>query len=142
MVQAREVLKQIVSDVEQFIDPVAVAAKDVGGDAMKLLLLSQLHSPPDYRGMSEFNIGVEKKNVVALCPGRSQVAAHGRHSPANYAYVQTIAKAEHNLWRTVARVGISHQHFRTRHLRVVLLRQRSQQTRNQRGLVLGWNHDR
>jgi len=92
--------------------------------------------------MREFDVGIEEENVSAVRLGRAQVASDRRHAAADHAHVQAVAEAENDLWSTIGGIGISHQHSRTRHLRVVLIRQRSQQARNQLRLVLGWNHDR
>ncbi len=122
-VDAREVLEEIVARVKQFVDPITVAAQDIRGNAMKLLALGQLNGAAKYRRMSQFDVSVEKENVVALRPGRAQISANGGHSPPDYADVQTVAKAKGNLRRAIGRISVGHQHFRTRHLRVVLIRQ-------------------
>jgi len=123
MVEAGEVLEEIVARIKQFVDPITVAAQDVRGNAMKLLALGQFNGAAKYRRMSQFDVSVEKENIVALRAGRAKIAAHRGHSAADYADVQTVAKAKGNLRRAVGRVSVGHQHFRTRHLRVVLIRQ-------------------
>src|ERR1039458_1173849 len=142
MMEAREVLEEIVSGVKQLVDPVAVAAKDIRGDTMKLLALGQFDGAAHDRGMCQFDVGIKKENVDALGLGCSQIAADGGHSATDHADVQAVAEAENNIGSSAGGVGVSDQHSRTRHLRVVLIHQRSQQTRNQLRLVLGWNHDR
>ena len=109
---------------------------------MKMLALRQFDGATHRGRMSHLDIGIEKQNVGALGLSGTKVAADRGHSAADDAHVQAVAETQHNFRSTVGRVGISHQHSRTRHLRVVLLGQRSQQTRNQFRLVLGRNHDR
>src|SRR5712691_13199284 len=52
MVEAGEVLKQIVAHVEELVDPVAITAKDVGGDTMKPLALGQFDGAANHGSMS------------------------------------------------------------------------------------------
>jgi len=141
MMKAREVLEDIVASVKQLVDETTAAAENVRCDAVKLLALSQLDGTAHDRRMREFDISVEKENVGALGLKRAQVAADRGHASADHTDVQAIAEAENDFGSAVGGVGISDQHSRTRHLRVVLIRQRSQQVRNQLRLVLGWNHD-
>ena len=142
VMEKREILKQIVRCVKHLVDPAAIAAKDIRGHAMKLLTLRQLHGAANYGRMSQFDIGIEKKNVVAFGLGRAKVAPDGRHAAPDDVDIQAVAEPHHNFGSAIRRVCISYQHSRTRHLRVVLIHQRSQQARNQLRLVLGWNHDR
>lgn len=142
MMEAREILEEIVAGIEQLVDPATAAAEDVCSDAMKLLALGEVDSAAHQGRMREVDVGIEEENVGALGLGRAEVAANRGHSAADHAYVQAVAKAENNFGSAVSGVRVSDQHSRTRHLRVVLLRQRSQQIRNQLRLVLGWNHDR
>src|ERR1700677_211642 len=141
MVQSRCILEEIVAHVEQLVDPVAVAAQDVRGHAVQLLPLRPFHRAPHHRGMRQFDVCIEKQNVGALRLRRSQVAPNRRHPAPDHTHIQPVAKTQNNFARAVGRVGVSDQHSRTRHLRVILIHQRSQQTRNQIGLVLGRNHD-
>src|SRR6202049_3222940 len=92
--------------------------------------------------MCQFDIGIQKEHIRSIGEGCTVIAAVGWHSATNNSDFQTAAETKDDVGSTVSRVGVSDQHLRTRHLRVVLLRQRSQQTRNQFRLVLGWNHYR
>src|ERR1039458_2836614 len=97
MMEAREVLEEIVSGVKQLVDPVAVAAKDIRGDTMKLLALGQFDGAAHDRGMCQFDVGIKKENVDALGLGCSQIAADGGHSATDHADVQAVAEAENNI---------------------------------------------
>ena len=101
MVQARQVLKEVEARVEQFVNPVTIAAKDVGRHTMKLFALSQFDGASKHRRMREFDIGIEKQNVSALGVGCSQIAPDRGHSAGDYADVQPIAEAKHNFARAV-----------------------------------------
>src|SRR5271169_2422540 len=93
MMQAGEILEQIVACVEQLVDPTAFVAKDVRSDTMKLLALGQFYGAANQGRVCQFNVGIEKENVGAVGMGGAQVAADGRHSATNHAYVEPIAKA-------------------------------------------------
>ena len=142
MMEAREILEEIIACVEKLVDPTASQAQDVCGDALKPLALGEFDGTANDGRVREFNVGIEKENVGAVGMGGAQVAADGGHSAADHADVQAVAETENNFWSAVCRTGISDQYSGTRHLRVVLIRQRDQQTGNQLRLVLGWNHDR
>src|ERR1700758_213219 len=58
-VQVRQILKQIVADVEQLVDPASAFAHDVGGQAMQLPLLRFFHATTNERRVGQFNIGIE-----------------------------------------------------------------------------------
>src|SRR5260370_1344395 len=131
MVEAGEVLKQIVAHVEELVDPVAIAAKDVGGDTMKPLALGQFDGAANHGSMSQFDVGIEKENVIALGLSRTQVAADGGHSAADDADVQPVAVPQRNFPSPVRRIGLCYQHSRTRHLLVSLFRQLRQLSTNQ-----------
>src|SRR5271165_1285432 len=96
MVQARKVLKEIVARIKQFVDPVAVAANNVRSHTMKMFSLRELNRAAHHRRMPQFDVGIEKKNVVALRLCCAQVAADRRHSAANHAHVQAVAETENN----------------------------------------------
>jgi hypothetical protein len=95
-VQVRQVLKEIVARVKQLVDPAPVAAQDVGGHAMQLLALRQFHAAANHRGMRQFDVGIEKQNVIAVGLGCAQVAAHRGHSAADHADVQAVAETEND----------------------------------------------
>ncbi len=97
MMETRQVLEEIVAGVKQLVDPVAIAAQDVGGDTVKLLTLGEFDGAAHDGRMRQFDIGVEKENVGALGMGSTQVAADGGHSAADHADVQAIAEGENNL---------------------------------------------
>src|SRR5579863_9574927 len=44
MMQAREILEQIVARIEELVDPTAPLAQDVCGDTVQLLALGEFHS--------------------------------------------------------------------------------------------------
>src|SRR5580658_733946 len=97
MVNARKILKEIVARVKHLVDPVPFAAKDIRSDAVKLLALGGFDGAAYHGGVRQFDIGIEKENVIALGLGRAQVAADRGHSAANHADVQAVAKSENNL---------------------------------------------
>jgi hypothetical protein len=101
MMEAREILKEIVACVKELVEPSAALAQNVRGHAMQLLALSQFHGATNNRRMREFDIGIEKKNVSAVGVSCAQVAADGRHSAADYADVEAVAEAENDFGRAV-----------------------------------------
>jgi hypothetical protein len=96
MVQARQILEEVVARVKEFVDPVAALAENVGGHTMKLLALSQFNRTAYDGGMRQLDIGVEEEYVVTLSLRRAQVAANRRHAAADYLDVQAIAKTHHD----------------------------------------------
>src|SRR5580704_3294887 len=113
MMEAREVLEEIVAGVKQFVDPVAIAAKNVRGHAMKMLALRRFDGTADHRGMRQFDIGIEKEHIGAFGVGGTEIASDGGHSAPDHADIQAVSKTEDDLRSAVGGVGISDQHSRT-----------------------------
>jgi len=76
MMEAREILKSIVAQVEQLVDPAAVSAKNVRCYTMKLFTLRQFHGAANHGRVCKFDIGIEKENINALGLSRAQVASY------------------------------------------------------------------
>ena len=68
---------------------------------MKLLALRQFHGTANHRKMRQFDVGIEKQNVIALGLGRSQIAADRGHSAADHADVQSITESENYAGSTI-----------------------------------------
>ena len=69
---------------------------------------SWLKHRQEIREMREFDIGIEKQNVVAFSLSCSEIAADRGHSAANNAHPQPIAEAQDNFASTIRRVGVSY----------------------------------
>jgi hypothetical protein len=75
LMQAGQVLKEIVAEINPFIEPVALAANDIRGNAMQVFLLRQFDSSADQGIRRGFDIGVDEEYVVSVGQSRSGVAA-------------------------------------------------------------------
>lgn len=101
MMKSREVLEEIVTGVEELVDPTAALAEDVGGDAMKLLTLGEFDGAAHDGRMSQFDVGIEKENIGAVGMSCAEIPADRRHSAADHADVKAVAKTEHNFGSAV-----------------------------------------
>jgi hypothetical protein len=108
MVQAREILEEIVAHINQLVDPTAIAANNICSHTVQLLALGQLHGVANHRGMRQLDIGVEEENISTVGLGRTQIPADGRHPTPDEAYVQPVGEAENNFASAIGRIGVSY----------------------------------
>jgi len=139
--QPGQMLEEVVAEINSFIEPVAFTADDVRRNTMEMLILCEFNGAPDQRIRSWLDIGIDEEDVLGVSERSAGIAAGRRQASGNHGDLQAITKLHHDLGSAVSRAGISYQYFRIRHLRVILIRQRIQQARNQFRLVLRWNHD-
>jgi len=75
LMQTGKVLKQVVAEVDGFINPVALTADNVGGNAMEIFTLGQFHGPPDERVRAGLDIGIDEEYELGVGQGSSGIAA-------------------------------------------------------------------
>jgi len=75
LMQTGKVLKQVVAEVDGFINPVALAADNVCGNAMEMFALGQLHGPPYQRVRAWLDIGIDEEYELGVGQGSAGVAA-------------------------------------------------------------------
>jgi len=139
--QVGQVLEEVVAGIKQLVDPGSVLAEDVSSDTVELPGLCLFHAAADERIISEFDIGVEKEKIRRIGLRCALIPSVGGHAALDYADSEPVAEAHDDFWGAIGGIGVSDQHSRTRHLRVILIRQRGQQTRNQLRFVFRRNHD-
>src|SRR4029077_17321436 len=141
MVYPGKILKDIVTGVKQLVGETSLAAKDVGCHTVQFLALGEFEGTAHQRMAGRFDIGVKKKDIGRVGKVNAGVAARRGQAAGNYADIKPIAEGHDNCRRSVGGVSISYQYSRIPHLRVILIRQRVQQARNQPRLVLCRNHN-
>ena len=62
--QPGEVLEGVVAEIDGLIEPVALAADNICGNAMEVLFLCQLKRAPDQRIRGGLDIGVDEQYVL------------------------------------------------------------------------------
>src|SRR5437763_968503 len=70
----------------------ALAAPDVGGDAVKPPSLDQVHGAAHQRWIFQFHVCVEEKYIRRGRPLRACIAAHGRKPSGNHLNVQAASE--------------------------------------------------
>jgi hypothetical protein len=141
MVYPGKILKDIVAGVKQLVGETSLAAKDVGCHTVQFLALGQFEGTTHQRRAGRFDIGVKKKDIGRVGTVSAGVPARRGQAAGNYADIKPIAEGHDNCRSSVGGVSISDQYSRIPHLRVILIRQRVQQARNQPRLVLCRNHN-
>lgn len=132
-------LHQVIAPVEEPVHGSSSRAGYVSGQAMQLHAPHFFDGTADERAIGQLYVGINEQHIARDRQPRAVIPARGRQSARNYLDIEPAGKAAGDFRRAVSRAGVSQVHLRILHLRVVLLRQRGQQFRQQARLVLRRN---
>jgi hypothetical protein len=125
-VHTRKLLHEVVAEIAESVHQASQRAVNIRSHAVQLLAPHQRHGAADERWIVQLDVRIDEQHIRRAGQPRPRIAPHRRQTSGNDLDVEHVPEASRDIRRTVLGMGISQEHFRNRHLRVMLPRERIQ----------------